>query len=429
MPEILLHYIWQQRLWAGIAQCTTEGLPIEILSVGQHNRDAGPDFSHARVRIGTQEWIGNIEMHLRASDWRRHHHHQDPAYDNVILHVVCQDDEQVYNSRGEMVTQCTLQYPQQQDYLTQMIAHAQQMDSPLATMPCSQHLLQMPSLLSEGWRKALLLQRWQCKTESIHQLLTITKHDWAQAFYISLAHNFGFHTNNLPFESLALQTPLIYLLKHRNSVFQVTAMLLGQSGLLNETSATTAEMQALWNEYRFLQRKFTLSPIHASLWKKARMRPQNAPEVRIRQFAQLLCQSEFLFSLSLEANDINALRALLQLPPTTAIEPTDFTPAPPIGQASIDILLINTILPYRYAFALAHGNTVGAQQALELIAKLPAENNTIIRQWRTMGQKINSAADTQALIHLYQHYCQHERCIHCEVGQVVFEERFYPHNQ
>ena len=420
MPEILLHYIWQQRLWAGMPQMTTLGQAIEILSVGHHNRDAGPDFSHAHLRIDGQEWVGNIEIHLCASDWRKHRHHTNPAYDSVILHVVCQDDEVVYNSRGEQITQCVLHYPQEKDYLTSMLVHAQHMDDAFATIPCSHQLLSMPSMLTEGWRRTLLLERWRCKTDSIERLLAITKQNWTQAFYITLAHNFGFHTNSLPFESLALQTPLSCIQKHRSSVFQVTAMLLGQSGLLTDTSAKTEEERALWHEYRFLQQKFGLTPIASALWKKGRIRPQNAPEIRIRQFAQLMCQSEFLFSESLQQTDIEVLRSLLHLQPFSEADSKRITMAPAIGQASIDILLINTILPYRYAYAIAHHDIAKAQQAIELIALLPAENNTVIRQWRMLGQTVRSAADTQALIHLYQHYCQHERCINCEVGMQVF---------
>lgn len=419
MPEILLHYIWQQRLWAGIAQFTNDGLPIEVLSVGQHNRDAGPDFSNVHLRIGGQEWVGNIEIHVRASDWKRHRHHTNPAYDNIILHIVCQDDEQAYNSRGEAVPQCALRYPQNHDYLSSMLHAALDMDKAYANIPCGHQLFQTPHILTQGWRDALLKERWQCKTTSIHQLLRITHNDWAKAFYVTLAHNFGFHTNSLPFEALALQTPLIYLQKHRNSLFQVTAILLGQSGLLNADTATTPEKMALWAEYQFLQRKFRLVPIEASLWKRSRMRPQNAPEVRIRQFAQLICQSEWLFSRMLQAQSINELRALLQLSDIDNTHPLLQLPTK-IGKSSLDILLINTLLPYRYAYASERQDHASMEQTLQLMQQLPAEENTIIRQWRMIGQKVESAADSQALIHLYQHYCQHERCINCEVGQMVF---------
>lgn len=417
MPEILLHYIWQQHFWAECEQFTTDGMPIEIISTGQHNRDAGPDFSHVHLRIGQQEWVGNVEMHVRASDWKRHRHHQDPAYDSVILHVVCQADEAVYNSRGEAIAQCVLRYPQAQDYLSHMLTKAQQMDSAFATIPCSQSLLKTPALLTHGWRSTLLLERWRCKTESISRLLEVTQHSWAHAFYITLAHNFGFHTNSLPFESLALQTPLSCLQKHRNSLFQVTAILLGQSGLLSAETAVTDEQQRLWAEYQFLQKKFSLHPLESKIWKRARLRPQNAPEVRIRQFAQLLCQSEFLFSQVLNAQTIEDLRHLLRL---SATDSATIDVPPAIGKSSVDVLLINTLLPYKYAYAQEQNDHRGMQQALDLMTKLPPEDNTIIRQWRMLGQEVLSAADTQALIHLYQHYCQHERCIHCEVGAQVF---------
>lgn len=417
MPEILLHYIWQQQFWAECEQFTTDGIPVDIISTGQHNRDAGPDFSLVHLRIGQQEWVGNVEMHVRASDWKRHRHHQDPAYDSVILHVVCQADEAVYNSRGEAIAQCVLRYPLAQDYLSHMLTKAQQMDSAFATIPCSQSLLQTPSLLTQGWRSALLLERWRCKTESIGRLLEVTQHSWAHAFYITLAHNFGFHTNSLPFESLALQTPLSCLQKHRNSLFQVTAILLGQSGLLSAETAATSEQQRLWTEYQFLQKKFSLHPLESKIWKRARLRPQNAPELRIRQFAQLLCQSEFLFSRVLNAQTIEDLRHLLRL---TAADSATIDLPPAIGKSSVDVLLINTFLPYKYAYAQEQNDHRGMQQALDLMKQLPPEDNTIIRQWRMLGQEVLSAADTQALIHLYQHYCQHECCIHCEVGAQVF---------
>ena len=417
MPEILLHYIWQQHFWAECEQFTTDGMPIEIISTGQHNRDAGPDFSLVHLRIGSQEWVGNVELHVRASDWKRHRHHQDPAYDSVILHVVCLADEAVYNSRGEAIAQCVLRYPLAQDYLSHMLTKAQQMDSAFATIPCSQSLLQTPSLLTQGWRSALLLERWRCKTESISRLLEVTQHSWAHAFYITLAHNFGFHTNSLPVESLALQTPLSCLQKHRNSLFQVTAILLGQSGLLSAETAVTDEQQRLLAEYQFLQKKFSLQPLEPKVWKRARLRPQNAPEVRIRQFAQLLCQSEFLFSQVLNAQTIEDLCNLLRL---SAMGSATIDVPPAIGKSSVDVLLINTLLPYKYAYAREQNDHRNMQQALALMTQLPPEDNTIIRQWRMLGQEVLSAADTQALIHLYQHYCQHERCIHCEVGSQVF---------
>ncbi len=406
MPEIVLHYIWEKCLWAGFEQKTTDGRVVEILSVGEHNRDAGPDYSHARVRIDGKEWVGNIEIHVCSSDWTKHKHHLDSAYNNVILHVVRTADKPVWNAKGELVPQCELNYPTDKDYLSALFASAQQMDSAVGRIGCAEQLLHEPGLLTEGWRKALLYKRLECKRASIERLLEITKGSWEHALYISLARNFGFHTNSLPFEQLAINTPLSYLQKHRNSLFQLTAILMGQAGLLEGLSVTDDGLRDLQKEYTFMQTKFGLTPMDGSIWKRSKIHPQNSPELRIRQFAQLLYQSESLLSKILDTNDLKELEALF------AVDK--------MGKSSIDILFINTVLPYKYAYAKHRNATC---DVLALMEKIPAENNTIIRQWRVLGQEVKNAADTQALLHLYQNYCQHHECINCEVGYKIFQDR------
>lgn len=419
-PEIVLHHIWQRRLWSGLAQQTTDGLPIEILSAGVYNTDAGPDFREAHLRIGGHEIVGDVELHLSASDWYRHHHDTDPAYDRVVLHVVREADREVRNSAGVAVVQCELRYPEPEDYIESLLRSMRGGEA--AGGACGRELLRTPGLLTEGWRQALLAQRMQCKQQSISRLLEITQHSWEHAFYITLAHNFGFHTNGQPFEELAIRTPLSYLQKHRDSLFQLTAMLLGQSGLLAEDTAASEEEQRLLREYRFLQKKFGLTPIDRTLWKRGRMRPAAFPETRIRQFAQLLHQSEFLFSQLMEARDIDRLRELLTLRPIVA-DTQRVTPAPGIGKASIDILLINTVVPYQYAYAQAREGQAAAEAAGQLLTKISAEDNRIIRQWRLLGQPVRHAADTQALLHLFQTYCQPQQCLNCEVGYRIFMDR------
>ena len=410
MPEIVLHYIWEHCLWAGFEQRTTDGRSVEILSVGEHNRDAGPDYSHARVRIDGKEWVGNIELHVCATDWVKHRHHLDKAYDSVILHVVRTADKPVYNSRGELVPQCELQYPSDQDYLSRLFESAQQMDSAFMRIGCAEQLVRDPAMLSEGWRRTLLRKRLECKRASIERLLEITKGSWEHALYISLARNFGFHTNSLPFEQLAINTPLSYLQKHRNNLFQLTALLMGQAGGLEPNSFCHADdWEALAREYAFLRTKFGLSPMDGSIWKHARLRPQNSPELRIRQFAQLLYQSESLLSKILDKQDLNELEKLFVVDK--------------IGKASIDILLINTVIPYKYAYARYRNNAQQAEEALALMERIAPENNTIIRQWRILGQEVKNAADSQALLHLYQNYCQHHECINCEVGYQIFQDK------
>ena len=412
MPEIILHYIWEHCLWAGYAQQTTDGRKVEILSVGEHNRDAGPDYSHARIRIGGREWVGNIEIHVSSGDWVKHHHQLDKAYDNVILHVVRTADKPVYNSRGELIPQCELNYPGDKDYLSALFASAQQMDSAISRIGCAEQLLRDPELITAGWRKTLLNKRLECKKASIDRLLEITKGSWEHALYISLARNFGFHTNSLPFEQLAINTPLSYLQKHRNSLFQLTALLMGQSGGLEPGGfCHSDDREALAKEYGFLRTKFGLTPMDPSIWKHARLRPQNSPELRIRQFAQLIYQSEALLSKILDTNEPKDMVSLFEFKDPNV---------PQLGKSSIDILLINTVIPYKYAYAKQHNSH---RDAFAMMEQIPAENNSIIRQWRVLGQEVKNAADTQALLHLYQNYCQHHECINCEVGYQIFQDK------
>lgn len=416
MPEILLHYIWEKCLWAEFPQCTTDGKPVEIISVGEHNRNAGPDYSHARIRIDGREWVGNIEIHVHSSEWYHHKHHLDKAYDNVILHVVRDADKQVFNSQGEAVLQCALRYPDDHDYLTGLLADAMRMDSAESRIGCAKQLLDDPLLLTEGWRRLLLRKRLDCKRASIERLLEITHGSWEHAFYISLARNFGFHTNSVPFEELAIATPLSCLRKHRDNLFQLTAILLGQSGL-------PIKDESLAREYAFLRTKFNLTPIDGSLWKLGRIRPQNSPERRIRQFANLLHRSEFLFSRIIETNNLDSLIQLFA--------------QDGFGSSSIDIILINTVVPYKYAYSQITSSANSHQivpcqrsiapttapdhlSVLSLMEQIPAEDNTVIRQWRILGQQVRNAADTQALLHLYQNYCQHHDCVNCEVGYRIF---------
>lgn len=413
MPEILLHYIWQQALWQGFEQSTTENESVEIVSVGKHNLGAGPDFSNVHLRINGKDCFGSVELHVKSSDWYRHHHHTDANYDHIILHVVRQADKLVYNSQGNIIPQCVLRYPDNRDYLTSLLQSARHMDGFQSVLKCYHQLMEHPDLLNQDWKRVLLLHRLNCKRESINRLLHITQGDWDVAFYISLARSFGFHYNGSAFELLALRTPLRYLRKHRDNLFQLTAILLGQSGLLNDQTATDDQRQSLLNEYRFLQHKFDLHPIDKALWKRGLSRPQNHPELRIRQFAHLLHQKEFVFSQSIDANNIDNLRKIFFFASSSELQ---------IGKPSIDLLIINTIIPYKYAYNLWRKNSAMAEEALSLYEHLPAEHNSVVKQWQMLGQKVANAADSQALIHLFQNYCQPQQCVHCGVGYQVFQE-------
>ena len=396
MPELLLHYIWMHRKFAAFPQLTTMGKELEIINVGKYNTDSGPDFFAATIRIGDTMWTGNVEMHIFASDWYRHKHHQDPAYDSVILHVVCHADKQVYNTKGEAIEQCELRFPDSEMQLGEFLSSREQL--------CHTAISDNPALMSDNWKHTLLLQRLQDKADDISELLRLTRQSWEDAFYITLAHNFGFHTNGLPFEMLAKHTPLAYLRKHRESLFQLTAILLGQAGLI------TPQDEELRREYAFLKTKFSLTPIDASTWKYLRMRPQNFPDVRVRQFAQLIHRVDNLFSSLVMLTDLKQLRRLLRGDEGELR----------LGQSSADLIIINSVIPYMYAYGKERGDDRLVDRALRLLSELPAETNHIISEWKALGLSIASAAESQAYIQLTTRYCKDSRCMYCDVGLSIF---------
>ncbi len=396
MPELLLHYIWMHRKFAAFPQFTTMGKELEIINVGKYNTDSGPDFFAATIRIGDTMWTGNVEMHIFASDWYRHKHHQDPAYDSVILHVVCHADKQVYNTKGEAIEQCELRFPDSEMQLGEFLSSREQL--------CHTAISDNPALMSDNWKHTLLLQRLQDKADDISELLRLTRQSWEDAFYITLAHNFGFHTNGLPFEMLAKHTPLAYLRKHRESLFQLTAILLGQAGLIDPQD------EELRREYAFLKTKFSLTPINASTWKYLRMRPQNFPDVRVRQFAQLIHRVDNLFSSLVMLTDLKQLRRLLRGDEGELR----------LGQSSADLIIINSVIPYMYAYGKERGDDRLVDRALRLLSELPAETNHIISEWKALGLSIASAAESQAYIQLTTRYCKDSRCMYCDVGLSIF---------
>ncbi len=444
MPELLLHYIWQSRLFLQLPQQTTDGRRVEVLDVGKHNTDAGPDFFAATIRIDGVTWTGNVEIHVCASDWYRHGHHADPAYDNVILHVVKRADKQVFNSKGDALDQCELSYPYEPEYLARMLTDM--------NVLCEQKIHENPSYVSAWWLDRLLNRRMQQKSDAVKQLLALSHNNYEEAFYITLAHNFGFHTNGLPFELLAKQTPLPYLMKHRNSLFQLEAMLLGQSGLLNEETAEDDYSRSLLKEYLFLKKKFSLVPLEAHVWKMLRMRPQSFPHLRIAQFAALLQSKEMLLRVCLDTSDLSQLRRVFDVNVSeywrthyrfgsdtekeqrSGIaaedgcvplskkqgEKTKEETKNNIGKSAIDVLIINTVVPYKFAWGTTHSNLMMQEEAFTILNQIPAENNNIIRRWRMLGVKVGNASQSQALLQLYQEYCVRKRCADCNIGYNIF---------
>lgn len=398
-----------------LPQQTTDGVLVEVIDVGKRNTTSGPDFFNAKVRMGDTVWAGNIEMHCKSSDWYKHSHQEDPAYDNVILHVVMEHDALVMRHDGEELTQMVLKWP---EWITE---NYKDLTYKKDKVPCGEKLRQIDGIFIADWKNRLVIERLEEKNAFIQQLLEQNTHNWEETFYWVIARNFGFHTNSLPFEWTARSLPLMYIAKHKNNLTQIEAMLFGQAGLLPE-KACDGYAEQLLQEYAFLKNKFQLTPIKSGIWKMGGVRPGNSPYIRMAQFASLLHKSSKLFSKILETDHVRDLYHLLEAQPSEYWQTHAQFGHPSkkgnkgVGKSSITVLLINTVIPTLFVYGKAQNNEKLCDWAMDLLQQLPAENNTIIQHWEKMGIEVKSAFDSQALLQLWHCYCNEKKCLRCRIG-------------
>jgi hypothetical protein len=422
MKESILHYIWQQKLFTPQGLRTTDGDEVTVIDVGKLNTDGGPDFFNAKVRIANTVWAGNVEIHSQSSDWNKHNHQTDKAYDTVILHVVKKADTNIYRFDGEKIPQLELLYPEniEQNY--------EALVSEKKWIPCADKIAKVPSIFIQSWKNALLAERLALKTNHIQDVLNECNQHWEEAFYISLARSFGFGTNSQAFEMLAKSLPLAILGKHKNDLFQLEALLFGQSGLLQATEADEYALK-LQKEYDFFQTKYALKPIDGSLWKLLRLRPDNFPHIRIAQFAAIIHSSSKLLSKIIEQPEIAYLQTLFRCEPSLywkthylfAEKSTEKSKK--LGKNSMYSLLINTVIPFIFSFAERKGNEALKETALGLFEAIPSEQNSIVTGWQSLGIEIKSAYDSQAFLQLKKQYCDDKKCLRCRIGHKVLTRK------
>jgi len=419
MREDLLHFIWKTRHFAFNGQTTSDGELIEVIHPGEYNSDSGPDFFNAKIRIGKTLWAGNVEIHINSSDWYLHGHHNNPAYDNVILHVVVNNDKPAINGKGLLIPTINIQYP---DALE---CELLRLTSSGKWIPCEEKLTSFDSLTIGMWLSNLLVERLEQKTNYVLRLVDETHGSWEEAFYNSTARSFGLKANALPFELLAKATPLKVLSKHKNNLFQIEALLFGQSGLLPELDLCDEYSKSLSNEYKYLQHKFSLTPIQGHLWKFLRMRPTAFPTIRIAQFASLVHQSSSLFSKTIEIEEIADIIRLIRVEPSVYWK-THYTFGKVsdevnkrLGDDSISIIAINSIVPFVFAYGISRSNNALKEKAIRLLEEIKPENNNIAKGFIDLGLSAKSAYDTQAMIQLKTCYCDPKKCLFCHLGTRV----------
>lgn len=417
MTESFIHYLWQFQQFDKTLLQTTNREPIRVLKTGILNTDAGPDFSQARLLIGEIEWVGNIEIHIKASDWNNHNHQTDAGYNNVILHVVWEYDKSIVREDGSEVPTLALK-PITDPALLEKY---QLLISNKNVIPCAAQFKEVSDLSKIAILDKVLARRLIQKSKIVDELLEENQGDWEETAYQLLARNFGFKINSEAFLRLAKNLPLKILQKHRDNITQIESILFGQSGLLTEVDDYSKKLK---QEYDFFAAKFSLKDrrLQAHEWKLLRTRPANFPTVRIAQLARLITLQKSFFSLFTQTESIEDLRKTLQIQQSEYWQEhyhfyrKAARKSNGLGKDSIDNLLINTVIPLLACYSQKMDNQVYMDRAIGFLESFPAESNYIIDIWKNLGLDIKTAFDAQASIELYNNFCNQKKCLLCNVG-------------
>lgn len=413
--EQLLHYVWKHKIFPLKELKTTTGQQVEVIDTGLANTDAGPDFFNAKLKLDGVLWIGNIEIHERSSDWFKHGHHADAGYNSVILHIASEIDTEISRSNGEKIPQIQLICPEA------VRTNYKELLETDSYPPCYRIIPSLPPFTAHSWMTALQMERFEQKATLLNERLKRCQGNWEDAFFITLARNFGFGLNGDAFETWAHRLPFRAVDKHRNDLFQIEAIFFGQAGILEDSDGDGYYLR-LKKEYTYLQHKFGLIPMDASLWRFLRLRPANFPHIRIAQLACLYHRAYGLLSRIMETETLQGVRDILK-GGTSEYWLTHYTfggssPSRPktLSNTSLDLLIINTVVTFLYAYGLHKGNRVLCARAGSFLEELKAENNYITRMWEQCGMKASNAADSQALIQLKKEYCDKKKCLYCRIG-------------
>jgi hypothetical protein len=418
MKEDFLHYIWQHQYFDK-NNLAADLEPLQVLRRGIHNTNAGPDFLQAQVKIGAVTWNGSVEIHLKASDWLRHHHDQDARYDQVVLHVVWEQDQALYRSDGSAIPTLELKNRVDARLLKGYYFFHETQDQ----IPCGPLTAQVPALVRWEMLDRVLVERLEQKATRLQALLAANHQDWEATTYQSLCAGFGFKINQDPFVALSKALPYAILRKHQQSLWQLEALLFGQAGFLEQPLPDDPYLNKLAQEFKFLRHKYRLAPgLRLTDWNLLRLRPANFPPVRLAQLAALLHGKEGLFANILAARELRQVLGFFK-GPISVYWQQHYLPGRPsgarlkgIGRQSTYNLVINAVIPLLFAYSHWQDKQDYRDRALGWLELLPAEQNSILQAYLQLGLAVASAADSQAYLQLFQQYCQTRKCLSCSLG-------------
>lgn len=419
MDERFLHYVWRFQQFDAGNLFSTSNEAVSIYHPGILNHDSGPDFSEARLRIGPMEWAGQVEIHLRSSDWLRHGHQTDAAYHNVILHVVYEHDKTISNPDGSPIPTLELKNRIHSDQFEKY--HHLRHDA--AGIPCASHIQRVPEIIRTATIDRMVMERIEQKTKEVVDGLKTGLHDWEAATTHLLARSLGMKTNTHTFGEFANSVPWKKLSRHND--FQKEALIFGLAGFLDEQPQDEHQL-ALLKEFAFLTHKLGLvQKVSRHHWKFSKLRPPSFPTVRLSQLVAILQKESRLFSKLISANSVKEVQACLQVQPS-AYWSNHYDFAKPskkvmgtIGKTALDSIVINSIVPLLVSYGRAIDEQSLIEKAISWLEKIGPENNVITRKWDAIGFDNQSALQSQGLIQLYKNYCSRRRCLHCGIGNKI----------
>lgn len=420
MQENFLHYLWLYKKFDSISLKTVSEEELSIVSVGKHNVNAGPDFFNAQIIIDNQLWAGNVEVHIKSSDWFLHNHEQDKFYDNVILHVVWEHDTDVFRKDNTSIATLVLKDLVDKEVLKN---YEKLFLKSNKWINCEHNFKDVDDFVLSNWLERLYLERLERKAKTIESLLKESKNDWEAVLFKMLAKNFGLKVNGESFFSLAQSVDFSIIRKTRPKQHLLEALLFGQAGLL-ESDIENGYYINLVNEYRFLAQKFNLKNTQVLPLHFFRLRPLNFPTIRLSQLASLYNKQQNLFSKIIEIEDLNEFYDLFSVT-TSDFWITHYTfqkeskpSSKKVAKSFIDLLLINTILPIKFCYAKHQGVEVDSN-ILKIANIIASEKNSVIDAFNSLKKVSKSSLESQALIQLKTEYCDKNKCLQCAVGNAL----------
>lgn len=427
IQEKLLHFIWQNLLFRTSQLKGTEGEDVRIVHNGTLNRHAGPDFINARIYIDHTLWAGNVEIHVQSGDWNKHRHTGDPGYNNTILHVCWEVRETARRSDGSAIPCLCLS-----DYVDiKMLQRYTNMMADNHEIACRNQIGNARDLRISGWLDHLMAERMEVKTDGIRMKRKQTHSDWNQVFYTTLARSFGLTINAEAFDELAHRLPFKRVIRYRNQPVKLDALLFGTSGLLG-IAPPDPYVQTLSNTFALLQKKYEIIPMGAAQWKFLRLMPAGFPSVRIAQFSALLQERPDVFPECMYLKTIKDFESYFSVQAGPYWnehhqlgQKSKSTPKH-IGKTLIRQIILNTLVPFLYAYGTYKGDTSMAETARNLLKACKPERNYVIRQWQELGISAKNSWETQALLQLKNEYCVKKRCLDCRIGIHLLKNAHQP---